>query len=114
MVITISFVEIQIWILAYCFYFSDMPLTKEEHLRVVNKLVCNMEKVTAQEMPTFVYHLLKLCKSQNGRIIFIKLQNYFQIRIYGRPNFGKTFDSDSMNLIGKWFTVVDLAKYLPA
>uniref|UniRef100_A0A1Y1K0T8 Fanconi anemia group I protein n=1 Tax=Photinus pyralis TaxID=7054 RepID=A0A1Y1K0T8_PHOPY len=66
--------------------FTDMPLTKEEHLQVVNKLGQHMEKLTCQELPAFVYQLLKLCRYQNCRSIYLRLQNYFGTRTYSKPD----------------------------
>lgn len=63
-----------------------MPLTREEHLKVVNKLGTYIEKLTPQEIPAFIYQLLRLCKQQNSRAIFIRLQNYFGLRIYSNTN----------------------------
>lgn len=76
-----------------------MPLTKEEHLKVVNKLGTYIEKLTPQEIPAFVYHLLRLCKQQNGRALFLRLQNYFGLRIYNNENLSDiNSESNSTNL----------------
>ncbi|KAJ8938554.1 hypothetical protein NQ314_011443 [Rhamnusium bicolor] len=75
--------------------FIDMPLMKEEHLKIVNKLGTYIEKMTSQEIPAFVYQLLRLCKQQNGRSIFLKLQSYFGLRIYNNRNFNSDSSSDS-------------------
>lgn len=66
--------------------FIDMPLTKEEHQKVVNKLSIYIEKLIPQEIPPFVYQLLRLCKAQHGRVIFFKLQTYFNLRVYENAN----------------------------
>lgn len=85
----------------------DMPLTKEEHYQVVNRLGQHMEKLTCQEVPAFVYQLLKLCHSQNSRSIFLRLQNYFGTRIYSKLNVNQFSDSESTNLdtIGETFKI---------
>ncbi|CAH1104215.1 unnamed protein product [Psylliodes chrysocephalus] len=83
-------------------FFIDTPLNKDEHLKVVTKLGTYIEKLTPQEIPSFVYQLLRLCKQQNGRLIFMKLQNYFGTRIYNNANIG-TEDSPDTNS-----TVLDL------
>lgn len=83
-----------------------MLLTKDEHLRVVVKLTSYMEKLIPQEIPSFVYQLLTLCRHQNGRVIFAKLQHYFGLRIYNCKNFWKDSSSESspdLDLIGKLF-----------
>ncbi|KAF5276046.1 hypothetical protein FQA39_LY00842 [Lamprigera yunnana] len=73
--------------------FIEMPLTKEEHFQIVNKLGKDMEKLTCQELPPFVYQMLKLCQFQNSRSIFLRLQYYFGVRIYNRKNFIQNSDS---------------------
>jgi Fanconi anemia group I protein len=73
--------------------FSDMSLTKEEHLQVVNKLGKYLEKMTPQEIPPFIYQLLRLCKHNNSRIIFLKLQQYFGLRY--NENLANETDSNS-------------------
>ncbi|KAL1497009.1 hypothetical protein ABEB36_008041 [Hypothenemus hampei] len=62
--------------------FSDMTLNKEEHMKVVNKLTNYIEKLVPQEVPPLLYQLLKLCRHQNGRRVFVKLQQYFGLKIY--------------------------------
>ncbi|KAF2901837.1 hypothetical protein ILUMI_04348 [Ignelater luminosus] len=78
--------------------FIDMPLNKEEHLQVVNKLGQYMEKLTCQEIPAFVYQLLKLCRYQNSRSIFLRLQYYFGTRVYSRLHINQEANSDSTNV----------------
>lgn len=75
-----------------------MPLNKEEHLKVVNKLGTYIEKLTAQELPAFVYQLLRLCKQQNSRAIFLRLQNYFGLRIYNNTNFANESSPESNSI----------------
>ncbi|GJQ77090.1 FANCI [Trypoxylus dichotomus] len=62
--------------------FMEMPLSKEEHLQVTHKLVSYLEKLTPQEIPAFVYQILRFCRNQNSRLVFHKLQEYFGLRIY--------------------------------
>jgi hypothetical protein len=85
--------------------FSDMSLTKEEHLQVVNKLGKYLEKMTPQEIPPFIYQLLRLCKHNNSRIIFLKLQQYFGLRY--NENLANETDSNSdstqFDIIGSHF-----------
>lgn len=59
-----------------------------------------MEKLTPQEVPAFVYQMLKLCRHQNSRGLFLRLQHYFGNKVYSRLG---TPDSESMDLdaIGK-------------
>lgn len=66
----------------------------------MNKLINSLEKLIPQEVPAFVYQMLKLCKSQNGRGLFLRLQSYFSNKVYSRLS---TPDSESMELdvIGK-------------
>ncbi|KAJ8983001.1 hypothetical protein NQ317_014296 [Molorchus minor] len=75
--------------------FIDMPLTKEEHLKVVNKLGTYIEKMSPQEIPAFIYQLLKLCKQYNSRSVFLKLQLYFGSRIYNNANLNSNSSSDT-------------------
>lgn len=82
-----------------------MPLSKEDHLEVTNKLGKCMEKLTPQEIPAFVYQLLKLCRYQNSRILFVRLQNYFGIRVYSNIQMSDSENnSEGMNLdvIGRY------------
>ncbi|XP_056642069.1 Fanconi anemia group I protein isoform X1 [Diorhabda sublineata] len=76
--------------------FIDMPLTKDEHLKVVNKLGSYIEKLTPQEIPTFIYQLLRLCKQQNGKSVFLKLHHYFNLRIHQNANNMSEDSPDSM------------------
>ncbi|KAF5299517.1 hypothetical protein FQR65_LT01100 [Abscondita terminalis] len=78
--------------------FIEMPLTKEEHLQVVNKLGKYMEKLTCQELPAFVYQMLKLCRYQNSKSIFLRLQYYFGTRIYSRMDVIQQSDSENTNI----------------
>ncbi|KAJ8921771.1 hypothetical protein NQ315_008396 [Exocentrus adspersus] len=75
--------------------FIDMPLTKEEHQKLVNKLGTHLEKMTPQELPAFVHQLLKFCKQYNGRSIFLRLQSYFGIRIYNNAALNSISSSES-------------------
>lgn len=79
-----------------------MPLSDEEHFQVVNKLGAYMEKMTPQEIPSFVYQLLCLCSTRNSRCIFLRLQNYFGARIYEimPPQNDNNSDNTDMDLIG--------------
>lgn len=56
-----------------------------------------MEKLTPQEVPPFVYQLLRLCRHQNSRAVFLKLQNYFGLRIYNNARFENSNSSSSMS-----------------
>ncbi|XP_018318528.1 Fanconi anemia group I protein [Agrilus planipennis] len=82
--------------------FINLPLTKDEYSQVVNKLGEFMEKLTCQELPAFVYQLLKLCRNQNGRSIFLRLQNYFSRRVYSKvtSNVDSNSERSSMDIIG--------------
>lgn len=82
-------IEAQLW---YC---SDIPLVKDRHLEVVNKLACSIEKLTPQEVPSFVYQLLRLCHHQNSRYVFLKLQQYFGLRIYCGLNFTRMCNNEN-------------------
>lgn len=72
------------------FCFRDTPLSREEHDQVVNKLCLYLEKLTPQEIPAFAYQILRLCKNTSVRLFFLRLQNYFGLRIYDQHR-----DSDS-------------------
>lgn len=74
-----------------------MPLIKEEHLKVVNKLGTHIEKMTPQEIPAFVHQLLRLCKQYNGRSIFLRLQSYFGLRIYNNANLNSDSSESNTN-----------------
>lgn len=78
--------------------YRDIPLTKEEHIKVVTKLGFCMEKLTCEEIPAFTYQLLKLCSTQNSRCIFLRLQYYFSNRVY--KNLGRLLEpcTDSTDL----------------
>lgn len=95
-----------------------MPLNKEEHLQVVNKLGQYMEKLTCQELPAFVYQLLKLCRYQNSRSIFLRLQYYFGTRVYSRLHVNQETNSDSTNMdvignvIFNYFLFIKVSKLL--
>ncbi|XP_050310128.1 Fanconi anemia group I protein [Anthonomus grandis grandis] len=75
--------------------FSDMPLNKEEHFKIVTKLTSYLEKLTPHEVPPFIYQLLRLCRFQNTRTIFLGLQNYFGLRIYHNSRFAKSSIADN-------------------
>ncbi|KRT83344.1 hypothetical protein AMK59_4329 [Oryctes borbonicus] len=62
--------------------FMEMPLSKEEHLQITCKLVSYIEKLIPQEIPAFIYQILRFCQNQNSRLVFHKLQEYFGLRIY--------------------------------
>lgn len=72
-----------------------MPLSKEEHLSVVNKLTHSLENLMPQEVPAFAYQMLKLCRHQNAKSLFMKLQSYFGNKVYSRLS---TPESESMEL----------------
>ncbi|XP_060518299.1 Fanconi anemia group I protein isoform X2 [Cylas formicarius] len=78
--------------------FNDIPLTKEEHLKIVTKLTSYIGRMTPQEIPPFVYQLLRLCRHHNSKIVFIKLNYYFNLRVYINPNFSRPSNSDSPDL----------------
>lgn len=62
---------------------------------MVNKLTQSLEKLTPQEVPAFVYQMLKLCKHQNSIGLFLRLQTYFSNKVYSRLS---TPESESMEL----------------
>lgn len=76
-----------------------MPLSKDEHLSVVNKLTQSLEKLTPQEVPAFVYQMLKLCKQQNNIGLFVRLQSYFGNKVYSRLTTPET-ESMELDVIG--------------
>lgn len=78
--------------------FIDMPLSKDEHQKIVNKLANYMEKLVPQEIPAFVYQLLRLCKAQHGKVIFFRLQTYFNTKVYYNANDNEN-NPESMDLI---------------
>lgn len=79
--------------------FSEILLDKDQHQQVVRKLCDQIERMTPQEIPMLIYQLLGLCKKQNSQIIFIKLQSYFNIRIYSNKE-SVNSDRNSMDVIG--------------
>ncbi|KAK9874973.1 hypothetical protein WA026_005789 [Henosepilachna vigintioctopunctata] len=78
--------------------FLDIKLTKDEHTQVVNKFGRYIEKLTPQEIPGFVYQLLKLCKDHNLKSIIIRLQTYFGLRIYETSSVISLASSESVDL----------------
>lgn len=72
-----------------------MSLKKEEHEKIVYKLSCYIEKINAQEVPPFIFQLLKLCKTQHSQIVLLKLQHYFSLRIYNNTEFLSFTSSDT-------------------
>ncbi|KAK9718765.1 FANCI helical domain 2 [Popillia japonica] len=81
--------------------FIEMPLSQEEHFQVTCKLVSYMERLTAQEIPPFVYQVLRFCQNQNSKLVFPKLQEYFDLRIYSCALSNGSSDeiiSDSMDV----------------
>ncbi|CAH2009829.1 unnamed protein product [Acanthoscelides obtectus] len=79
--------------------FIDMHLTKEELFKITYKLGTYIEKLTPQELPSFVYQLLRLCKQDSARSVFVKLQNYFGLRIYNSSTEISSASANSMDLI---------------
>ncbi|CAG9854126.1 unnamed protein product [Phyllotreta striolata] len=75
--------------------FIDTPLSKEEHLKVTTKLCSYIKKMSPQELPPFIYQLLQFCKQQNCKHVFMKLQNYFTLKIYKNANVGTEDSPDS-------------------
>lgn len=59
----------------------------------MTKLSQTIDKLTCQELPAFVYQLLRLCSHQNSRCVFLRLQYYFANRIY--KHLGKELESTS-------------------
>ncbi|KAF7283340.1 hypothetical protein GWI33_000852 [Rhynchophorus ferrugineus] len=78
--------------------FIDMSLKKEEHEKIVCKLSCYVEKLTSQEIPPFIFQLLKLCKTQHCQIVFLKLQHHFALKIYNNKEYLSFTSSDSRSL----------------
>lgn len=84
-----------------------MPFAKdEEHLQVTYKLVSYIEKLTPQELPAFVYQILRFCQSQNSKLVFHKLREYFGLRIYSNQLNSGSSNSDS--IISKFYISVGL------
>ncbi|CAG9761584.1 unnamed protein product [Ceutorhynchus assimilis] len=67
--------------------FNEMSLTKDQHTKIVKKLSCYIEKLSPQEVPPFIFQLIKLCKHQNIPMVFLKLQQYFNLKIYNNASF---------------------------
>ncbi|KAL3277410.1 hypothetical protein HHI36_012759 [Cryptolaemus montrouzieri] len=80
--------------------FLDIPLTKDEHLQVINKLTSYIEKLTSQELPGFVFQLLKLCRDHHFKLVVVKLQTYFGMRIYDMSSIISCSSSDTVDLDG--------------
>ncbi|XP_044756769.1 Fanconi anemia group I protein [Coccinella septempunctata] len=60
----------------------EIPLNKEDHIKVLNKLGSYMESLMPQEVPSFTYQLLRFCKTQCFLSVVIMLQQYFGLRLY--------------------------------
>lgn len=54
--------------------------------------------MTPQEIPAFVYQLLRLCKNSNSRLVFFKLQHYLGLRYYNKLRDETRTNSDSMEM----------------
>jgi hypothetical protein len=95
-----------VWFLGY---HSEVSLSTEQHLQVVNKLCTSFEQLAPPEIPPLVHQLLQLCKSQHGVTLFLRLQAYFCTRLYNRllstaresESTGLVADGDSVGL-GKY------------
>ncbi|XP_066260512.1 Fanconi anemia group I protein homolog [Euwallacea similis] len=84
--------------------FSDMPLSKEEHQNVVIKLVSYIHTLIPQELPPFVYQLLRLCRQHNCWVVFVKLQQYFGSMIYSQTNTDSP-DLDCIETVGHTYSI---------
>ncbi|XP_077289612.1 Fanconi anemia complementation group I [Arctopsyche grandis] len=62
--------------------FLDISLSKDEHYKIVNKLCCELENLSPDSLPPLVHHLLRLCKTQHSAIIYFRLSDYFNSRLY--------------------------------
>ena len=78
-------------------------MSRDEHCVVIGKLSQYIDELIPQELPTFIYQLLKLCRFQSSKCIFIKLQHYFGSKIYDSVNVGLETNSVDLDLIGKIF-----------
>jgi len=63
---------------------SEVPLSTDQHLQVVNKLCASFEELNPPEVPPLVHQLLQLCKDEHGTALFLRLQSYFCTRLYNR------------------------------
>ncbi|KAJ9598017.1 hypothetical protein L9F63_026879 [Diploptera punctata] len=73
--------------------FTEIPLTSEQHLQIVNKLCTSLDEMNPPEVPPLVHQLLQLCIKQHGVALFLRLQAYFSKRLYNRLHSSST-DSD--------------------
>jgi hypothetical protein len=73
-------------------------MSTEQHLQVVNRLCASFEQLNPPEIPPLVHQLLRLCESQHGVALFLRLQAYFCTRLYSRL-LPSASDSESTDLV---------------
>lgn len=66
---------------------SDIPLSSEEHIKVVNKLCRSFKNVKLHEIPPLTHQLLQLTKEQNSMQIFMTLAEFFDTNLYKKLKF---------------------------
>lgn len=64
------------------YMFSEIPMTNDEHERVVKKLCDSFQNIDVKSLPTLVQQLLRLCKDDHSVILFLKLRAYFSKYLY--------------------------------
>jgi hypothetical protein len=90
-------------------YHSEVSVSSDQHLQVVNKLCISFEQLAPPEIPPLVHQLLQLCKNQHGVALFLRLQAYFCTRLYNRL-LSIASDSGSASLVADGNSV-GLGKY---
>jgi hypothetical protein len=95
-----------LWIFGY---HSEVSLSSEQHLQVVNKLCTSFEQLAPPEIPPLVHQLLQLCKNQHGVALFLRLQAYFCTRLYNRL-LSTASESESTSLVANGVSI-GLGKY---
>lgn len=80
-----------------------MPLTSEEHIKVVNKLCKFIHHLKLDEVPPLVHQILQLTKQQNSMPLFIELANFFESNLYHHIKTDTDGHVSQMVLEGKQF-----------
>lgn len=86
-----------------CLRCSEMPISKNDKLLVLNKLCENLSKLEPQELPTLAFQMFTLSTTPAQLMIpLINLNQYFQKYLY-QKQLDHASDSEPLNFdsIGK-------------
>ncbi|PSN53494.1 hypothetical protein C0J52_16738 [Blattella germanica] len=89
--------------------FTEIPLSSEQHLQIINKLCASLDQMNPSEVPPLVHQLLQLCINEHGVALFLRLQSYFSSRLYNLAQSNVTdsertdieMDSDNIDAASK-------------